>query len=78
MFSYGKSNYCALCLREKYFIINYPHKGTLLNKQSKLISKCRYENKNLLAPILEAVAREIMIAWINIMNYILLFCILFS
>ena len=32
----------------------------------------------MLTPILETVAREIMVAWINILYYILLFCILFS
>ena len=47
------------------FIINYSPQEILLNKRSELISKCRHENKNML-PILETVAREIMIAWINI------------
>ena len=40
--------YCSLCLKEKYFIISYPHKDILLNKRSELISKCRHENKNML------------------------------
>ena len=43
--------YCSLCLKEKYFIISYPHKDILLNKRSELISKCRHENKNMLANI---------------------------
>ena len=38
-------------LKEKYFIINYPHEEILLNKQSELISKCRHENKNMLANV---------------------------
>ena len=46
-----KSNYCLLCLKEKYFIINYLHKDILLNKRSELISKCRHANKNVLANI---------------------------
>ena len=49
MFSDSKSNYCLLCLKEKYFIINYPYEEILLNKQSELISKRRHENKNMLA-----------------------------
>ena len=48
MFCHAKSNYCLLCLKEKYFIINYPHKGILLNRRSQLISKCRNKNKNML------------------------------
>ena len=51
VFSDAKSSYCLLCLKEKYSIINYPHKEILLNKQSELISKCRHENKNMLANI---------------------------
>ena len=51
VFGDAKSSYYLLCLKEKYFIINYPHEEILLNKQSKLISKCRHENKNMLANI---------------------------
>ena len=51
VFCDAKSNYCVLCLKEKYFIINYPHEDILLNKRSKLISKCRHESKNMLANI---------------------------
>ena len=47
----AKSNYCLLCLKEKFFITNYPHENILLNKRSELISKCRHENKNMLANI---------------------------
>ena len=47
----AKSNYCLLCLKENYFIINYPHEEILLNKRSELISKCRHENKNIFANI---------------------------
>ena len=35
----------------RVFIINYPDKDILLNKRSELISKCRNENKNMLANI---------------------------
>ena len=35
---------CKLCLAEKMAILN-AHKGTLLNKRSELVSKCRHENK---------------------------------
>ena len=51
MFGDAKSNYCLLCLKEKYFIINYPHEEILLNKRSELISKCRHENKIIVANI---------------------------
>lgn len=40
---------CALCLQEKFEILNYPDKEDLLNKRSELISKCRHTNKFLLA-----------------------------
>ena len=40
-----------MCLKEKYFIINYPHEDILLNKRWELISKCAHENKNMLANI---------------------------
>ena len=40
-----------IVLKEKYFIINYPHEEILLNKRSELISKCRHENTNILANI---------------------------
>ena len=51
VFSDAISNYCLLCLKEKYFVINYPHDDILLNKRSGLIGKCRHENKNLLSNI---------------------------
>ena len=51
MFCDAKSNYCLLGLKEKYFIINYPHEEILLNKRSELRSKCKHENKNMLANI---------------------------
>ena len=51
MFCDAKSNYCLLRLKGKYFIIYYPHEDILLNKRLELISKCRHENKNILANI---------------------------
>ena len=51
VFCDAKSNYCLLCLKEKYFIINYLHEEILLNKRLELISKCRHEYKNMLANI---------------------------
>ena len=50
-FSDAKRNYCLLCLKEKYFTINYHPEEILLNKQSELTSKCRHENENMLANI---------------------------
>ena len=43
-----KNNYCLLCLKGKYFIINYLQEEILSNKRFELISKCRRENKNML------------------------------
>ena len=51
LLSDAKSNYYSLCLKEKYFIANYPHEEILLNKRSELISKCRHKIKNMLANI---------------------------
>ena len=51
VFCDGKSNYCLLNLKEKCFIINYPHEDNLLKKRSELISKCRLENESMLANI---------------------------
>ena len=58
MFCNSKSNYCLLRLKEKYFIINYPPEEILLNKRSKLISKNRHENENMLANILNSAKRN--------------------
>ena len=43
------SKRCLLCLHEKLYIPTYPDQEELLNKRSELISKCRHENKFLLA-----------------------------
>ena len=51
MICHAKTNYCLLRLKEMHFITNYPHEDILLNKRSELISKCRHENKNMLANI---------------------------
>ena len=48
MFCDAKSSYCLLYLKEN-FINNYPCEDILLNKQSELISKCRHEDRNMLA-----------------------------
>ena len=45
----ANSQSCALCLQEKFEILNYPDKEALLNKRSELIAKCRHMNKFLLA-----------------------------
>ena len=38
-----------LCLYEKLTILTYPIQQDLLNKRSELVSKCRHQNKFLLA-----------------------------
>ena len=58
VFCDAKSSYCLLCLKEKYFIINYPHEEILLNKRSELTSKCRHENKNMLRILKEIQWKE--------------------
>ena len=40
---------CSLCLSEKVEMCNFLHKNNLMNKRNELISKCRHENKFLLA-----------------------------
>ena len=40
---------CMLCLREKFKILTYPNEDELLNKRSKLVSKCRHINNYLLS-----------------------------
>ena len=45
------SNYCKLCLTEKFYIIESPDDKNLLNKKSELVSKCRHQNKLLLCTV---------------------------
>lgn len=40
---------CRFCLYEKFAIPNYPSQDHPLNKTSELVSKCRHQNKFLLA-----------------------------
>ena len=40
---------CNLCLYEKFAILTHQNQEELLNKRSEIISKCRHENKFLLA-----------------------------
>ena len=47
--SYNNPKTCRLCLYQKYAILNYPSQNDLLNKRSELVSKCRHQNKFLLA-----------------------------
>ena len=51
-FAPGYSNIskrCLLCLQKKLLILNYHNPAELLNKRSKLMAKCRHENKFLLS-----------------------------
>ena len=43
------SKSCNLCINEKIEICKFKNKRALLNKRSELVSKCRHENKHLLA-----------------------------
>ena len=47
---YGKttSNFCKLCLTEKYYILNALGDDRCLNKRNEFIAKCRHQNKLLL------------------------------
>jgi len=40
---------CNLCLQEKFEILYYKNQNELLNNKSEIISKCRHENKFLMA-----------------------------
>ena len=40
---------CMLCLYERYEILSYPDQKELLNKTSKIVSKCRHVDKVLLS-----------------------------
>ena len=42
------SNYCKLCLTEKFYIIESLNDKNLLNKKCELVSKCRHQNRLLL------------------------------
>ena len=42
------SNYCRLCLTEKFFIINSIGDNRVLNKRSEFVNKCRHQNKYLI------------------------------
>ena len=47
---YNRSaKHCNLCTSEKMEIIKFKYKNNLLNKRNELVSKCRHENKFLLA-----------------------------
>ena len=72
----AKSNYCLLCLKEKFFITNYPHENILLNKRSELISKCRHENKNVSQYWVLFI--DIFVLFIDVVYYLLIFCVSFS
>ena len=37
------SNYCKLCLTEKFYIIQYPDDNILFNRKSELLSKSRHQ-----------------------------------
>ena len=44
----AKSDFCKLCLTEKYFILNNLGDNKLLNKKSEFVNKCRHQKKLLL------------------------------
>ena len=46
-----KRDYCSLCFTEKLWLRHYFDDIHLLNKKSKLISKCRHETKLLISSI---------------------------
>ena len=75
----AKTNYCLLCLKEKFFFINYPYEDILLNKRSELISKCRHKNKNIFANIEISVKGndDSMDENRVLFYYLLIFCVFF-
>ena len=48
----AKSDFCKLCLTEKYFILNNLGDNKLLNKKSEFVNKCRHQKKLLLSSVL--------------------------
>jgi len=46
-----QSNYCKLCLNEKFYIINSLEDVNLLNSKSEFISGCRHQNNMLLKSV---------------------------
>ena len=69
-----KINYCLLCLKEKYFIINYPLEDILLNKW---ISKCRHKDENMLANIEISVNRNNDSMYENCVLFVEILCFIF-
>ena len=47
-----KSDFCKLCLTEKYLILNDLGKNKLLNKKSEFVNKCCHQNKLFLSSVL--------------------------
>ena len=45
------SNYCKLCLPEKFYIIESLDDKNLLNKKSELVCKCRHQSQLLLCNV---------------------------
>ena len=48
----AKSDFCKLCLTEKYFILNNLGDNKLLNKKSEFVNKCHHQKKLLLSSVL--------------------------
>ena len=48
----AKSDFCKLCLTEKYFILNNLEDNKLLNKKSEFVNKCCHQKKLLLSSVL--------------------------
>ena len=47
-----KSDFCKLCLTEKYFILNNLADNKFLNKKSEFVNKCLHQKKLLLTNVL--------------------------
>ena len=47
----AKSNFCKLCLMEKFYLINSLDDVKVLHQRSELISKCRHQNKLLIKSV---------------------------
>ena len=43
--------YCGLCITEKFYILKNLENKSLLNTRNEFISKCRHQNKLLLAGV---------------------------
>ena len=68
------SNYCKLCLTEKFYIIQYPDDNILFNRKSELLSKTRHQKISLLNNLKR---NDTMDDIVDFVSYMFIMCISF-